>query len=410
MDILQTVQNFVGPDNAFFKGGLMIGLFGMVGSYLRNIPGKILEYVREKLIYSIKIDSLETSIYDAFVEVLTDPGVKVSHRTFKLTFKDETVRQQSNADFFVCRFRGFRYHVRYEETKVGGSDSFSPIMHSYTISSYFRSREAMACLLKEIQHRITGLDEHSLQLYYATNYGHFEDKIIKKRTLDTLYYEESLIADLVSDLKSFEEEKGWYEKLNIPYKRSYMLYGPPGTGKTSLIKGIATHFNKPIYIIGEGATSGDALGRALGNIPAGSVVVMEDFDRVIQAKGSLISLNTLLNQLDGLETREGMVLFITANQREVFDAALERPGRIDRKFLIGYLKRPAAEKMFMAFYGPDHLASFSKVFIEDLYTPAQLQVFFSKYKAQPEVAVARFPQMLQEIGEPVVHKLEEIVS
>lgn len=399
MDILHTIQNYVGHDNSFFKGGLMLALLGFLGTQLRTLPGRIYEYIKERLVYSIRIDSLENSIYEAFVEILTSSEVKVSHRTFKLTYQDETVRKQANADFFICHFQGHRFFVNYQETKVGGSDSYSPVMHVYTISAYFRSRQAIECLMREIQQRITGLDEHSLQLYYATNYGHFEDKIIKKRSLDTLYYDEVLVADLLSDLRSFEEEKAWYQKLNIPYKRSYMLYGPPGTGKTSLLKGIATEFNKPIYILGENVMSGDSLSRALNNIPAGSIVVMEDFDRVIQAKGPLISLNTLLNQLDGLETKEGMVLFITANHRDVFDAALERPGRIDRKFLIGYMKWPAAEKMFRAFYGGALLGGFRKCFVEDRFTPAQLQVYFSKYKDSPQQAIDRFPRMLEEIGE-----------
>ncbi|GGJ31568.1 AAA family ATPase [Deinococcus roseus] len=420
MDILQTIQNFVGHDNDFFRGGLVIGLLGFFGTQLRAVPDKIYTYLKERLVHGITIDSNDEVVYEEFIRLLSSSTIKLKNKQYRLTYleseedednKDGKVQTISNADVFSFIFQGHRYFVDYSEESTKGVAGYKggAMMYSYKVYTYWKARAAMQALIQHLNERITGVNPEDLLIYNVENtHGYMVRTTTTKRHLDTLYFDEVMVQELLSDIEQFRQDEQWYARLNIPYKRGYMLYGPPGTGKTSLIKGLASHLNRPVYIINEALLGNDGLGKALRHIPEGAILVMEDLDRVIRARGKQFSLNALLNQLDGLEVKKGMLLFVTANHREVFDAALERPGRIDRKFLIGRMGWPAARKMFLAFYGEEHLEAFRAVFTDGLYSPAQLQVFFSKYKRSAVLAVQRFENLLEEIGEGRVQNLEKV--
>lgn len=405
MNLFDLIQQFVGQDNEFFKGGLLLAALGFVGAYLRSLPRQVLTFIRIRLIHTLRIDSEEYTLFEALQKFLNNPEVRVRTRTYRLVFDGEErsrgqkllegIARQFNADYFLFTYRGFVYYVDFEESKPENGRYRSHYI--YRISAYWRARAAMDTLLRALADQISQRGEDELDVYYRVD-GSFEPKVIKKRRMETLYYDPEMLEDLLSDIRSFLDSRDWYERLSIPYRRGYLLYGEPGTGKTSLIKGVASLFDKPLYVLSESSIVLNLAG-LFQDIPAGSMVVLEDFDRLFMRSENKLSMSALLNQLDGLEAGEGLILFITANHRQVFDAALERPGRIDRKFYIGYMNWASAQKMFTNFYGPRLLERFAQVWMDGLYSPAQLQVYFSKYKHDPERAIARFSRLLEEIGE-----------
>lgn len=410
MDFFNQLHNFVGQDNDFFRGGLLLGVLGFLGAWLRGVPALVLNYLRSRLIHTLRIDSEESTLFSALGKLLESPEVQVQTRTFRLLF-DESYRQSGktalqgitrhyNADYFVFRYKGYTYYVDFEETKPGQGRYQSHFI--YRISAFWRSKAAIECLLEALAANVSDKSPDQLAVHYRSE-GYFQQSLISKRALESLYFEPELLEDLLGDMQSFSDSREWYKRLSIPYRRGYLLYGEPGTGKTSLIKGVASHFDKAVYVIGEAALELSSLRGIFQDIPPGSVVVIEDFDRLFMKPENKVSMSALLNQLDGLETQEGLMIFITANHREVFDAALERPGRIDRKFYIGYMGWPAAKQMFCNFFGPQFLDQFEQVWLDGLYTPAQLQVYFSKYKHDSQTAVANFGRILEEIGETSVN-------
>lgn len=405
MDVLNQIYQFVGNDNDFFKGGLLLAVFGFVMAQLRRLPYQLLRFIQIRLVHTLRVDSEEYKLFEAFGKLLNLPQTRVQTRTYRLVTSwdneasENVLERHFNADYFRFFYKGFTYYVDFEENKPENGRLQSYFV--YRISAYWRAKAAMDCLTEFLSQQVAEKRHDELEVYHRSE-GGFQLHTVPKRPLDSLYYEPGLMEELLADVQGFLDSQGWYKRLSIPYRRGYLLYGEPGTGKTSLIKGIASLLDKPVYILNESAFGlNSILGDVFADIPAGSVVVIEDFDRLFMKSETTAkpSMSSLLNQLDGLEAKEGLIIFITANHREVFDAALERPGRIDRKFYIGYMTWAGANKMFSNFFGSQYLPQFEEVWLDGLYTPAQLQVYFSKYKHDPKLAIKNFAQLLEEIGE-----------
>src|ERR1017187_5056807 len=143
---------------------------------------------------------------------------------------------------------------------------------------------------------------------------------------------------LVEDFESFFERQAWFRENKLPFRRGYLLHGPPGCGKTSAIRAMMTSRGLTAYAMRlfDSQVDDSDLDRlfelAVKNRP--SMVLLEDLDRAFPKTGetkSRISLQQLLNNLDGVGTGEGIVVVATANEPTILDPAiLRRPGRFDR--------------------------------------------------------------------------------
>jgi len=163
---------------------------------------------------------------------------------------------------------------------------------------------------------------------------------IKSSSWDELVLDEAVVQLLKNDYESFFARESWFRSLKLPFRRGYLLHGPPGNGKTSVIRamlsrpgmrGFTLNFFSPNV---EDNDLEAMFERAAEFAP--SIVVMEDIDRAFpknQASGtrSKVSLQQLLNCLDGIGTQDGVVVAATANEPTALDpAVLRRPGRFDR--------------------------------------------------------------------------------
>lgn len=163
------------------------------------------------------------------------------------------------------------------------------------------------------------------------------------RPLEKVYVPPADKEELVKDMRHFlsPKIKKWYNTHGLPYRRSYMLYGPPGTGKTTMIRSLCGVFrlNACFLNVTNRLFSNQTLQDCLGKLPGNSCLVLEDFDSLfIDRKGDdsgELTFSGLLNALDGLLTRDGVVTFMTTNTLERMDRqdpALLRAGRVDRVF------------------------------------------------------------------------------
>jgi hypothetical protein len=149
-------------------------------------------------------------------------------------------------------------------------------------------------------------------------------------------------AQLVrDDFESFLKREDWFRRHGLPFRRGYLLYGPPGNGKTTAARVMASHPAVSAHALDFSNTdlNNDALScvfeRAAQMAPA--VVIFEDLDRIYGGVASRennltkITLQHLLNCLDGLGSQDGVVVVATANDPTALDPAiLKRPGRFDR--------------------------------------------------------------------------------
>ncbi|WP_217969484.1 ATP-dependent zinc metalloprotease FtsH [Ligilactobacillus murinus] len=132
-----------------------------------------------------------------------------------------------------------------------------------------------------------------------------------------------------------------------------LLEGPPGTGKTLLAKAVAGEAGVPFFLIsgsdfvemfvGVGASRvRDLFENAKKSAP--SIIFIDEIDAVGRRRGNGMggghdereqTLNQLLVEMDGFEGDEGVIVMAATNRSDVLDPALLRPGRFDRKILVG---------------------------------------------------------------------------
>jgi len=157
---------------------------------------------------------------------------------------------------------------------------------------------------------------------------------------DTLVLDPTVSRMVRQDFELFFEREEWFRKHNLPYRRGYFFYGSPGNGKTAVIRVMAAHPHIRPYALdlSDGDNQSSQLvalfEQASRNTPA--LVILEELDRAFPTEGKRtrersVSFQTLLNCLDGVATKDGVITVATANTPECLDPAIvKRPGRFDR--------------------------------------------------------------------------------
>ena len=179
------------------------------------------------------------------------------------------------------------------------------------------------------------------------------------RHLDSVILPQATKTKLVSDLSRFlsRHTKAFYRQHGIPYRRSYLFHGLPGTGKTSLVQALAGRFHRNVAILQPTSPemTDDSLNSAIEQLPANSIVVLEDIDALFDKKrqskmDSKITFSGLLNALDGVGSANGQIFVLTTNLKDQLDAALIRKGRVDIHVEFGYATDEQIEMMWKSYY------------------------------------------------------------
>ncbi|KAJ3040463.1 mitochondrial chaperone [Rhizophlyctis rosea] len=128
------------------------------------------------------------------------------------------------------------------------------------------------------------------------------------RGLTSVALDEPLERLLHHDLASFHNDKPFYERMGLPYRRGYLFSGKPGTGKTSLINAISATYNRDLYYINLKEVSDDAaLQSAFNSVPKNSIIVFEDVDAqsaVVHSRERRVALRGLLRKAEEKRERE----------------------------------------------------------------------------------------------------------
>lgn len=197
-------------------------------------------------------------------------------------------------------------------------------------------------------------DDTKLHVFVMTKYGEWmRYNKIPSRTLDTVYFDEKQKHKLRTDIMEFLKMEKEYDEFGIPYKKNYLLTGIPGSGKTSMIKAMCREigYNLCIFSINHDMDNNTALS-AFRDIPPKSVLLFEDIDCLFDKRTSTsdnksgFTFSNLLNLLDGVFCRKGLIAFITTNHPENLDHALLRQGRTDMIIHMNYPKKIDVKHLF----------------------------------------------------------------
>ncbi len=176
-----------------------------------------------------------------------------------------------------------------------------------------------------------------------------EDK--KKATFDDVAGADEAKMEL-QEIIEFLKEPGKFTRLGGKIPKGALLVGPPGTGKTLLAKAVAGEAGVPFFsmsgadfvemFVGVGASRVRDLFE-VGRKHAPCILFIDEMDAVGRHRGAGLggghdereqTLNQLLVEMDGFDSKEGVILLAATNRPDVLDSALLRPGRFDRQIVV----------------------------------------------------------------------------
>jgi cell division protease FtsH len=187
------------------------------------------------------------------------------------------------------------------------------------------------------------------------NFGKSRAKLITKDTPKTTFADVAGADEAIEELqeiKEFLQNPAKFQAIGAKIPKGVLLYGPPGTGKTLLARAVAGEAGVPFYAIsgsdfvemfvGVGASRvRDLFEQAKANAPA--IVFVDEIDAVGRHRGAGLggghdereqTLNQMLVELDGFDTKGGVIVIAATNRPDILDPALLRPGRFDRQIVV----------------------------------------------------------------------------
>jgi cell division protease FtsH len=187
------------------------------------------------------------------------------------------------------------------------------------------------------------------------NFGKSKAKLITKDTPKTTFADVAGADEAIEELqeiKEFLQNPAKFQAIGAKIPKGVLLYGPPGTGKTLLARAVAGEAGVPFYsisgsdfvemFVGVGASRvRDLFEQAKSNAPA--IVFVDEIDAVGRHRGAGLggghdereqTLNQMLVELDGFDTKGGVIVIAATNRPDILDPSLLRPGRFDRQIMV----------------------------------------------------------------------------
>ena len=425
MDINSTIQsvtswiNEMSGGNEFLAAAMGAAMIAGITYLCKDIPLKGWRLFLKHTTTSMTLSSCHES-YHLITRWLASQGVPDRLRALRIEngkwgqgASNKGIGTGSHLIWF--RKRPLRIHLSIKEGS-GRDMDISEMM----LTKFGRSHKLFNEMLEEAvsfeQNKNSNEDTIPVYSYSYVKEAIYYCKRVSKRPLSSVFTSGDTKKKAVEAITRFLSKEEWYKSNGIPWHLGILIHGMPGTGKTSLVRALASHFNRKLLIVR--STSITSLADVLHDAPDDCLIVIEDIDssKSVQSRFGMperdfsggipeiedirralkeaghnigepsemtagksfgvfpplrprkekgpedvqdyqelsrdVGISGVLNALDGILSPEGSIVIMTTNRPEILDAALLRPGRVDLKLEVGYLDLKALLEMLTSLY-PD---------------------------------------------------------
>ena len=401
--------------NQFLSGGLVLGVVGSLIALCRQLPGKFFAWLKRRLIVTVDVTNDDPIFEWLSLWLANHP---YSRRARSLTAKSRrddygNVDRDGGDDLPDVVFtpapgshvffyeRRLIWLSRERETLKGGDksgDFFSLRQReTFQIRVLGRKQQVIRSLIEKARDAAIKARDSRVNIYMSSHGCWLRNDTRQMRALSTVILPGNTAQEIAADVGDFLNAQPWYAERGIPYRRGYLLHGTPGSGKTSLITALSGEFGMDLYVLnlGDSRLNDSGLVSLLSDSKPGSIILLEDIDAAfVQREKSKdsdngVTFSGLLNALDGAASKEGSIVFMTTNHKDVLDPALIRPGRADLHVEFDFATREQAARLFKQFF-PDTPSSkaerFSAIASRQV-TMAQIQGILLQHKNSPDNAI-----------------------
>jgi chaperone BCS1 len=366
--------------NQFLMGGGMLMIMGAVMALCRRTPFTVWRWLQRRCSVTVDVTNCDP-VFDWLSEWLD--AHPYSKRATRLTVSSKASLTKEGArtviftpapgnHFFIYQ-RRLVWLNRERNASGGGKDddaqsavgSMFRQRETYTLRIVGRSQDVARQLVEDARQCAQKAARKAADLYISSMWYWSRVGEISPRGLESVILPEGMSERLVADVQEFLDSREWYAERGIPYRRGYLLEGVPGSGKSSLIRALSSSLNLNLYMlnIGSPGMTDEKLTSLMSEIKDNSILLLEDIDAAARrplveqtasagpgAETKGITFSGLLNALDGVNAREGVMVFMTTNHKERLDDALIRPGRVDVQEHFDHATKAQVARMFSHFY------------------------------------------------------------
>ncbi len=190
----------------------------------------------------------------------------------------------------------------------------------------------------------------------ALQFGRSRAKVYNRKEMRTDFSDVAGVDEAVAELREivdFLKNPRKYQRLGGRIPKGVLLVGPPGSGKTLLARAVAGEADVPFFymsgsefvemFVGVGASRvRELFEQAKAHSPC--IIFIDELDTIGKSRSAAITigghdereqtLNQLLAEMDGFDSKAGVIIMAATNRPEVLDQALMRPGRFDRMVVV----------------------------------------------------------------------------
>ena len=406
-------------ENDLFGGAFYLSVLGFIFFQLKTIPLNIYTIIKKNIVYTIYFDQenqlfpyFEDWLYDNYehkykiLEARLERGTKKSQHTN--SHNDKKVEDHNNiskkrkyninyyqfSDSFIIFYKGAFLKIRKGREKLENASKLSNLFLNHFYITGIFSKSKIKKILFDLSKMINDDDIKQHTNYINVPYydSWSRNGKLRNRSINTVIIDKKIKEYLVNNIDNFLKSENKYIERGISYKLGIMLHGKPGNGKTSLIKSLAFKYNKDIYNMNLSDMTDEKFGNVIHHIPENVILVFEDIDCIFKDKRhtnkNKLSLNSILNVLDGIMTKNNLIIIMTTNHIEKLDDALIRTGRVDLKIEIENPTNIEIEKYYKQFFNEDikikkynkdfSMSDVQQLFIENEYNKKRKQIILEK--------------------------------